>query len=148
MESLDIQNQINTISPIAKEHLNGIGKWMRFVAIVLFVFIGLSIISNLVTFSTMGDMFGMIGISSGAAMGLMVVSLLFTALQLYIAYLVYQASEGFLNYTKTNSAAMLEKGFVKNQIAWFIMGVLTIAFIALAIFGSIWAISLMNMRGF
>lgn len=144
MDTLDVQNQISTISPIAKEHLNGLGKWMRFVAIVLFIFSGLSIIGNLVTFSTMGDMLGMMGLPSSAAMGFMIFSLIFIALQLYLAYLLYQASDGFTNYTKTNSIAMLEKGFVNNRTAWLIFGIFTLVFIVLAIFGSIWAVSMFS----
>jgi len=144
MDTLDVQSQINTISPIAKEHLNGLGKWMRFVAIVLFIFAGLSIISNLVTFSTMGDMLGMMGLPPGAGTAFMVISVLITALQLYIAYLLYQASDGFINYTKTSSVAMLEKAFVKNHTAWLIFGIMTIAFIGLMIFGGIWMASFMS----
>lgn len=144
MDTLDVQNQISTISPIAKEHLAGLGKWMRLVAIVTFIFAGLSIVSNLLTFSTMGDMFGMIGIPPSAVTGLMVVSVLATALQLYMAYLLYQASDGFTNYTKTNNIAMLEKGFVKNHTAWLIFGIFTLAIIIFSILGGIWMVSMFS----
>lgn len=149
MEPLDIPTQSQEISSTAREHLNSLGKWMRFVSILLLIVTVLSLFNSITTFSGLGDtslLFEEAGISTGATAALMVFSLLFTLLQFYIYYLLYQASQNFINYNHTRSAATLEEGFVQHHRSWFIVGILAVTFLAFMLFGII-GFLLMDMSG-
>ena len=149
MEPLDIPTQSQEISSTAREHLNSLGKWMRFVSILLLIFTVLSLLNSVATFAGLGDTtspFEEVGISTGAMAALMAFSLFFTLLQFYIYYLLYQASQNFINYNQTRSAATLEEGFVQHHRSWFIVGILVVIFLAFILFGII-GFLFMDMSG-
>ena len=132
----------------AEEHLNSLGKWMRFVSILLLIFTALSLLNSVATFMGLGEEVSPLleeaGISSGAMVALMIFSLLFTLLQFYIYYLLYQASQNFIKYSQTKSAAMLEEGFIQHHRSWLIVGILIVIFLVFMVFAIIGTFAMMN----
>jgi hypothetical protein len=147
METLD-DTQVREgvqFSPTALAHLRGTTPWMKFMAILGFIFsaiMGLGSIGIFIAGSKLGN--GMAALS--------LIYVVFTAIYVWLSLLIYQQASSISSFLMLQDLQSLELAFAKQKTFWMTVGIMTIlAFVFSITFLVFFASSmagLMQPRGF
>ncbi len=102
-------------TPNAIEYLNKSAKWMKFFAILLFIYIILIIIGGIMVVG-----------ASPYGPAIIIIYIIVGAVVFFPALYLFQSANYFNNYTKQTDEITLEAGLQKHSAYWMFMGVLTI----------------------
>ena len=122
-----------TMSPEMQAHLKEICKWSRFLAILGFIFIGLSFIIMLLAGGTMATLMASSGVPGMAAAGplITIISLALIALYIIPVLYLYKFSGNTKKGLQSVSQEMVDLGITNFRKFWKFIGVFTIGFIIL-----------------
>lgn len=130
MDTLDNQSFNTTsggLTPEMDREIAGTYSWMRFLAILAFIVIGLVIV-------VMAIGLAVAPFRSGAeAGGIFVGVLLVMLLMFFPALFLFQSGTGFKNYIETRDTAALHTGFVKSKALWRFYSIFMIIYLVLII---------------
>ncbi|MEO0687376.1 MAG: hypothetical protein AAFY76_20590 [Cyanobacteria bacterium J06649_11] len=132
-----------SLSTELRTHLKTAGKWGRFIAIVGFVILGITIFSALIMGGGMAT--AMMGLDGGAGMagfgvGIMVFYVLFLGFILYIYYLLYRFSTQAISAADGDDPIAAAESMKAMATILKIVGVLTALYLGIVAFGFIAAI--------
>lgn len=128
------------ISPKAVDDFKASAPWMKFIAILGFIFAVLAIIGALMVLSV-GN--GVPGVGFIAVM-----YLVFGGLYGYVSYLLWQWATNVGNYGLTRDPRQLETAFAKQKAWWMTVGIITIVAFFLGIIMAIAAPNIFRPEDF
>ena len=120
-------------------YLQGASPWLRFVSIVGFVFLGLSLLFTFVVIAGAETFDDALGTGSGGLF-ILITTLPFLLLGFFCLLFTLQFGNKIKMYLHTKDSADLEEAFKNNKSLWVLSGVVCIiclAFFVLAIFAVI-----------
>ena len=121
----DLGSENAGLTASMKANLGEAFKWMRTVAIIQFIFLGLGTIAMLFLLTNMPRGFG------GGFGGVLFVQLLVLGGMFMLVLTLFKAATAYKSYTTSGSNADLEKAFLKQKQFWLASGIITIIFAAL-----------------
>lgn len=123
----------NQITGDTRSYMLKAGKWMRFLAIIGFVFMGLMVIVVFLIPSFISNVAGNGLDMPGTAMlsGVLLIPMLIgIALVIFPNIFLYQSAINFIKYAKDSEAYHIETGFKKLSAMYTYLGVLVIIYLA------------------
>ena len=115
-------------------HLQGASPWIRFIAILGFVFLGLSLIGSFIAIAGADVFEDLLGFGGGGIL-IFVSTIPFLVIGFFYLYFTLQFGNKIKMYLHTKNSSDLEDAFKNNKSMWTLSGVVCIvslAFFALA----------------
>jgi len=116
-------------------HLQGASPWIRFIAILGFVFLGLSLIGSFIIIAVADAFEDLPGLGGGSGILIFVSTIPFLVIGFFYLYFTLQFGNKIKLYLYTKNSSDLEEAFKNNKSLWTLLGVVCIvslAFFALA----------------
>lgn len=131
----------NIISEKAKDNLRETHPWIKFFAIIMFVFTGL------ITLGAIGIIFMGLGIGMGMNSFVAVFYLLFAALYGVFGSFLYNYAKGIKDAINYNDMFYLEEAFRNQKNFWKVSGIMTSIFLGLYLIIIVFAIMVSGAAG-
>ena len=136
MSILDQQEIIDKdqISGVTLSYLLKTAKWMQFIAIAGFIFLGVFAVAMLAVPDLLlsgGGSDGLVMPGSAYTTGVVIAVVVVLLIGLFPNIFLYQSAVNFIRYAKDNNSFSLETGFKKLHSLFLYMGIIVIIYLAI-----------------
>lgn len=138
MDTIDTQEMSggSEITPQGMNDIKGALPWMKFMAILGFIFAALMAIGGLMFLASGSEVEG------AAIFG--VIYIVFAGVYFYVSYILWQWASNMSHFVIARDSRKLEAAFSKQKAWWMAVGIFTIAAIVLGIIAAIAGVGFMQ----